>query len=90
MPFLILGNKIDVPMASSEDEMRGALGLHNMTTGKVRLHHAQREAPVCTGVVRLQLHRGCMLAGQVTTNAAALQGKVAVQGGVRPIEVFSP
>ncbi|KAE9591645.1 putative small GTPase superfamily, ARF/SAR type, P-loop containing nucleoside triphosphate hydrolase [Lupinus albus] len=43
VPFLILGNKIDIPYAASEDELRYGLGLTNFTTGKGKVNLADSD-----------------------------------------------
>lgn len=40
VPFLILGNKIDIPYAASEDELRYHMGLTGITTGKGKVNLA--------------------------------------------------
>jgi len=40
VPFLILGNKIDIPYAASEDELRYHMGLQGVTTGKGKVNLA--------------------------------------------------
>lgn len=54
-PVLILGNKIDIPGAASEDYIRQYFGLYGLTTGKVEctwhevylLYHFVRKESTC-------------------------------------------
>ncbi|RVW98168.1 GTP-binding protein SAR1A [Vitis vinifera] len=45
VPFLVLGNKIDILYAASEDELRYHLGLTNFITGKGKVNLA--DSNVC-------------------------------------------
>jgi GTPase SAR1 family protein len=56
VPFIILGNKTDIPGALSEEELRASLGvIHPTTTGKVRRHHVI----ACPGIHRRRLFYAC-------------------------------
>lgn len=56
-PVLVLGNKIDMPGAASEDEIRHVFGLHGHTTGKgtvprSELHGRPMELFMCSVLKR--------------------------------------
>ncbi|KAK3444490.1 hypothetical protein EUGRSUZ_A00207 [Eucalyptus grandis] len=42
VPFMVLGNKIDIPHAASEDELQYHLGLTEFTTGKGKVNFADQ------------------------------------------------
>ncbi|KAK3444410.1 hypothetical protein EUGRSUZ_A00342 [Eucalyptus grandis] len=44
VPFLVLGNKMDIPHAASEDELRYHLGITDFTTGKGKVNLADQTA----------------------------------------------
>eukprot|EP01083_Nonionella_stella_P044692 120275_1 len=46
VPFLVLGNKIDLPGAVREEDLRYALGLHMLTTGKTNYSVEQGIRPL--------------------------------------------
>lgn len=46
IPFLILGNKIDIPNACSEEDLRHYLGLTNYTTGKGKIQLEKTIRPI--------------------------------------------
>merc|ERR1712150_222038 len=69
VPFVVLGNKIDVPVAASEDELRHALGLYShMTYGRDSKQNTSGVRPVelfmCSVVKRMGYAEGFLWLSQ--------------------------
>lgn len=69
VPFLVLGNKIDLPNACSEDDLRHYLGLTGMTTGKGKVNLKESnirpiEIFMCSVVKRMGYAEGFRWASQ--------------------------
>ena len=54
-PVLVLGNKIDLPGASSEPELRHMMGLVGQTTGKVSVIQVVYNLVVATNYFNLNI-----------------------------------